>query len=97
MINNEKSKLNYTDEVEWFVNAAKRCQLTEKRSLALSSIKFASDPLSFIVSPEELNSLAQQIKESPDILRASRMFVLGLSKLLEPYKDFALLSPGGLK
>lgn len=97
MINNEKSKLNYTEEVEWFVNAAKRCQLTEKRSLALSSIKFASDPLSFIASPEELNSLARQIKESPDILRASRMFVLGVSKLSEPFKDFALLSPGGVK
>jgi len=25
------------------------------------------------------------------------MFVLGVSKLSEPFKDFALLSPGGVK
>lgn len=96
--NMRQNEINVSREIQWFVGAAKRCNLNQNSSLVMAAINFASNPFQYIDDLENPGqSIIKAALDNDELMKAARFFVLCVSKVLDPYKDHSLLIPAGFK
>jgi hypothetical protein len=85
------------EEKSWFISTViDRTHASQDRSLTYFAIKFASNPLQIDeYFDEQFKGNLLKLLQQPMLIRASRFYALGVSKIVDPNKADSFILPAG--
>ena len=89
-------KLEITHEIDWLTEIFISNKICIDKELIRFAQKLTSNPFQFIDNNESLfEGEVKKLIQNQILIRITRFFVLSISKLIDPYKNYSLLLPTG--
>ena len=88
-------KIDIPGQIKWFVKVIDRYRVCQEPSVTEFAIALAANVLILHNSADRFNGKLQKVLSNRLLLRASRLFVLGISQKVDSFKNYSLLIPAG--
>jgi hypothetical protein len=96
--NADCATLNFEDEIVWLIGTFDRCGIRGSKTLIRWAVKFVTNPLTCLSDLKTSDEgQLKQLKALPDTLKGIRLFILALSRLVEPNRNCPLLLAANFK